>query len=178
MMSKPMEIEKEEKILCPKCLIYIDLSLNNIKMSNGYTVLSKVFEPKEFSKLSCQKCELGFTYICCVYCNKKIYMKLYQKDVSYNGLNGHNISCPYKSCGKIFYFTKCPKCQFVQKQKKFIKEGDIITCLNSKCKFQYSQVNCPIKYCSDLISFEKPKIFTNYPIGIMLLHKNEINIKK
>lgn len=178
MLSTPMKIEKEEKILCPKCLICIDLSINNIKISNGYNVLPKILELTEFSKFSCQKCELEFTFIFCAYCEKKIYMKIYQKAVPYNGLNGHNITCPYKSCGQVFYFTKCPSCQFVQKQKKFIKEGNIITCLNPKCKFQYSQVNCPIKYCTDLISFEKPKILTNYPIGIMLLHKNEIIYQK
>ena len=105
-------------------------------------------------------------------------MKTYPKNVPYNGLDGYNIKCPYQICCKIFYFSKCPKCEVVQKQRKFIIEGNIITCINDKCKFNYFQVNCPIKYCNDIMSSEKPKFFTNFPIGIMLLHKNEIMFQK
>ena len=178
MSIKSNSSSSNEKILCPVCLDPININLNNLKISNGYNIQLKNVIITDFSKLSCQKCYFNFTFINCAYCNHKIFMKLYPKDVQYNGLNGYNIKCPYKACNKIFYFTKCPKCHLVQKQKNFIQEGKIITCSNKECNFQYIQVNCPIKYCTDLISFEKPKIYTNFPIGIMLLHKNEIMYQK
>ena len=178
MLTNTIIPSTKERILCPQCLEPININSIDLKISNGYNIQSKNFTPSDFSKLSCQKCYSNFTFILCVYCNQKIFMKIYLKDVPYNGLNGHNIECPYKACHKVFYFTKCIKCQLVQKQKKFIKEGKIITCLNKDCNFQYMQVNCPIKDCTDLISLEKPKIFTNFPIGIMLLHNKEIMYQK
>ncbi len=168
----------EERILCPKCSEPVNLKINKLSISNGNTIETKSYEIIDFMRLSCVKCLLDFTFISCVYCSKKIFMKIHPKEVKYNGLNGYNIKCPYKSCNQIFYFTKCPKCALVQKQKKAINEGKIITCLNEKCNFQYIQVNCPIKYCIDLLSFEKPKFYSNFPIGIMLLHKNEIMYQK
>ena len=178
MEEKSENASSEERILCPQCCNPIKLHSNNIKMSNGFNIITKVSELTDFSKLFCKQCEIFFTFISCIYCRKKIFMKSYPKDVLYNGINGYNIKCPYKACDKIFYFTKCPKCQLVQKQKRFIQEGNIITCINELCKFQYLQVNCPIKFCTDLMSLEKPKFFTNFPIGIMLLHKNEIMFQK
>ena len=178
MSIKSNNSSSKEKMLCPQCLDPINITLNNLKISNGTNIQSKSVIMTDFSKLSCQKCDLNFTFIMCAYCNKKIFMKLYPKEVQYNGLNGYNIKCPYKACNKIFYFTNCPKCHFVQKQKNFIQEGKIITCSNIECNFQYIQVNCPIKYCTDLISFEKPQLHTNFPMGIMLLHKNEIMFQK
>jgi len=105
-------------------------------------------------------------------------MKVYQKSIRFNGLNGHNIICPYKSCNKVFYFTICVKCKQVQKIQKYIKEGSIITCTNNDCKTQYIQVNTPIKYSTDIITLEKPKIYTNFPQGVMINHKNEIKYQK
>ena len=168
----------DDRILCPICCNHIKLNTNDLKISNGFEIITKNLVITEFSKLYCKQCQLYFTFILCVYCNRKIFMKTYPKDVPYNGLNGYNIKCPYQTCCKIFYFSKCPKCEVVQKQRRFIIEGNIITCLNDKCKFNYFQVNCPIKYCNDIMSFEKPKFFTNFPIGIMLLHKNEIMFQK
>ena len=168
----------KEKILCPHCFDPINICLKSLKISNGFNYLQKFSKLNEFTKLSCKKCYLDFTFIFCAYCEKKIFMKIYQKNVLYNGLNGHNIICPYYSCKKVFYFTVCPNCQLVQKQKRFVKEGNVIICVNKECNYKYIQVNCPIKYCTDLISFEKPKIHTNFPIGIMLLHKNEIMYQK
>ena len=178
MITKFNKILKEEKIFCPHCLDPLKISLNSLKISNGYNCLMKNNELTEFSKISCKKCYLDFTFVLCAYCNKKIYMKMYQKNVPYNGLNAHNIICPYALCNQVFYFTKCPKCQLVQKQKTFIKEGSVVFCMNKQCNFKYIQVNCPINYCTDLISFERPKIYTNFPMGIMLLHKNEIMYQK
>ena len=177
-MIKSEKKTQEEKISCPQCSEPISIKSNKLNISNGYNVHTKYYEIPDFMKLSCQKCFLDFTFIICVYCNKKIFMKMHPKAVQYNGLNGYNINCPYSSCNKTFYFTKCPKCQMVQKQKKSIREGNIIVCLNKECNFQYIQVNCPIKYCTDLMSFEKPKFYSNFPIGIMLLHKNEIMYQK
>ena len=173
MMKKTEKNKKEEKILCPQCLEPIDTNLNELMKSNG-----KSIEKSDFTKLSCQKCPLDFTFISCVYCNGKIFMKMHPKGVEFNGLNGYNVYCPYISCNKHFYFTKCPKCQKVQKQKNSIKEGNIITCTNDKCNYQYIQVNCPTRYCTDLMSLEKPKIQTNFPNGIMFLHKGKIMYQK
>ena len=168
----------KETVLCPQCLDPIYMQLNILNISNGNSIQPKYYEFTDFMKLSCQKCNIHFTFILCVYCNKRIFMKIHPEAVEYNGLNGHNIKCPYKACGQTFYFTKCIKCNKVQKQKRALKEGSIIICLNKSCNFQYIQVNIPIKYCVDLISFEKPKFFSNFPIGIMLLHKNEIMYQK
>lgn len=168
----------KEKINCPKCLILIQIGLNDLKVSNGFNIQQKTNVFCEFSKLYCQQCNFIFTFINCLFCNQKIYMKIYPKEVICNGLIGHNIKCPYKSCNKIFYFTKCKKCNIVQKQQKFIKEGEIITCINNKCNYQYIEINCPVKFCKDITYLEKPKIFTNYPSGIMTLHKNEFLFQK
>ena len=177
-MIKSDKKTQEEKISCPQCSEPINIKSNKLNISNGYNIQTKFYEIPDFMKLSCKKCFLDFTFILCVYRNKKIFMKMHPKAVQYNGLNGYNINCPYSSCNKTFYFTKCPKCQMVQKQKKSIREGNIIVCLNKECNFHYIQVNCPIKYCTDLMSFEKPKFYSNFPIGIMLLHKNEIMYQK
>ena len=156
-------------ILCPKCSnpsIIINNVNENILINNT----------KEFIKFNCKKCMIDFCYILCIFCNSKIYMKIHPKNIKYNGINGFNISCPYKYCEKVFYFTECIKCKRSQKHRKFLKEGSIIKCLYNDCKCEYIQVNCPIKYCTDLISVEKPKIFTNFPSGMMTLHKKEIEI--
>ena len=178
MKTKSNSIQKIDKILCPNCLIPINTYLNNLKLSNGNNTQIKCDENSDFSIISCKNCLLNFTFISCPYCEKKIFMKIYQNNFKYNGLDGHNIRCPYKSCQQIFYFTECPKCKFVQKQKKFIKEGKDIICLNDNCKYIYIQVNCPIKYCTDLLSLDKQKAAKNFPLGIMLLHENEIMFQK
>ncbi len=167
----------EERLICPQCLGPVVINLPLIT-SNGINVSPKKTKIVEFVKLSCQKCDLEFIFLLCAFCNKKIFMKKHPKDAPYNGLIGTNIRCPYKSCGKFYYLTKCPKCNILQKQKKYIKEGSIITCLNEECKFQYIQVNCPVKYCTDLTTIEKPKNFTNFPIGLIFVHKNEIMYQK
>jgi hypothetical protein len=168
----------KERITCPKCLEPVNIKLFSLNVSNGNNIEHKSYVISDFLRLSCEKCLLDFTFITCVYCNKKIFMKIHPKNVQYNGLDGYNIKCPYQSCGKTFYFSKCPNCQTEKKYEQSIKEGNIIICSNEKCKFQYIQVNCPIKYCTDLLSSGKPKFFTNFPIGIMLLHKNEIMYQK
>ena len=178
MSSKLNTYKSKEKILCPRCFEPISIKSESIMKSNGYSLQLKSTDLDDFTKISCQKCSLNFTFIFCPFCEKKIYMKIHPKPIQYNGLNGYNIKCPYKSCSQMFYFTKCPKCNMVQKQKKYIKEGMVIECQNNECKFNYCQVNCPKKYCTDLVSFEKPKNFTNFPIGIMIIHKNEIMFQK
>ena len=178
MTTNPNSLQKKDKILCPNCLIPIKTNLKFLKFSNGNNTQIKYDYNSDFSIIYCDNCSLNFTFISCAFCEKKIFMKIYQQNIIYNGLNGYNITCPYKSCQKIFYFTVCPKCQLVQKQKKFIKEGKIITCLNPNCQYQYMQVNCPIKYCTDLISLDKSKASSNFPLGIMLSHKNEIMFQK
>ena len=178
MMTMSNSFQKNDKILCPNCLIPIKTNINSLKFSNGNDTQIKCDDNSDFSIISCKNCKLIFTFISCAFCERKIFMKIYKQNCKYNGLNGRNIKCPYKSCQQIFYFTVCPKCQFVQKQKQFIKEGKIIICLNKNCQYKYMQVNCPIQYCTDLKSLEESKALTNFPIGIMLLHKNEIMYQK
>ena len=163
------DFNSNDNILCPKCSSPLN-SRNNINenLINNIT--------KEFIKFICNKCNIDFCYILCIFCNKKKYMKIHPENIKYNGLNGFNISCPYKSCEKVFYFTECIKCKRVQKIKKYIKEGSLIKCLFDNCNCEYIQVNCPIKYCTDLLSIEKPKVFTNFPSGIMTIHKKEKEI--
>ena len=161
------ELSKNDNIVCPECFEL----LNKTKIGNENEIKNNL---EELIKIKCEKCMIEFCYIVCPYCEKKIYMKIHSKGLEYNGLNGFNINCPYKSCENVFYFTKCIKCQRIQKQKAYIKEGDIIKCIYDDCKCEYIQVNCPVKYCSDIISIKKPKLYTNFPFGIMTLHKKEI----
>ena len=42
-------------------------------------------------------------------------MKINQTSEKYNGLNGFNIRCPFKSCNEIFYISECPKCLSLNK---------------------------------------------------------------
>ena len=160
------------KITCPQCseLIFGTSNRNNNINNNNN---NRINTPCEFMKFNCQKCTINFCYILCAFCDKKIYMKIHPEGLDYNGLNGFNINCPYNSCGKSFYFTKCIKCKRTQKIKNYIKEGSTITCIYKDCKFEYFQINCPIKYCPDLISNEKPKLHKNFPFGVMCIHKKE-----
>ena len=163
------EISKNELIVCPEC----SESLNKIKIGKENAIKNIL---DELIKIKCKKCMIEFCYIDCPYCDKKIYMKMHPKELEYNGLNGFNINCPYKSCENVFYFTKCLKCQRIQKQKTYIKEGNIIKCTYDDCKYEYIQVNCPVKYCSDIMGVKKPKLCTNFPFGIMTLHKKKIEV--
>ena len=70
------------------------------------------------------------------------------------------------------------KCKRRQKHKKFIKEGEIITCLYDDCKCNYIQVCCPVANCPDVLSIEKPNVFKNFPSGMMSVHKNKVMIQK
>ena len=158
----------EERILCPQCIEPIDLS---IYKSNESTFGSELIE---FKKLSCKNCSLKFTFINCEFCENKIFMKIHPNAENYNGLDGFNIRCPYKSCQKIFYFTICMKCYRPQKQRNQVKEGHIIKCKYNDCLFQYIQVHTPIEFFPDIINIEKPKFSSNFPIGIMFTHKKEI----
>ena len=157
-------------IHCPQCSESIFGTSNR---NNNSNINNRINASCEFMKFNCQKCSINFCYILCAYCDKKIYMKIHPEGLDYNGLNGFNIRCPYESCGKTFYFTKCIKCGRTQKQKKYIKEGTTITCLYNDCKSEYFQINCPIKYCPDLISIERPRIHKNFPFGIMCIHKKD-----
>ena len=158
----------EERILCPQCIEPIDLSIYKSKGSNFETELI------EFKKLSCKNCSLEFTFINCEFCQNKIFMKIHPNAENYNGLDGFNIRCPYKSCKNIFYFTICMKCHRPQKQRNQVKEGKIIKCIYNDCFAQYIQVHTPIEFFPDIINIEKPKFSSNFPIGIMFTHKKEI----
>ena len=165
-----MNIEKE-KIICPQCSIII----NKIGNNNNNNLEINV---EDFTKIFCEKCSNEFCFISCAYCDKYLYMKIHPKALKYNGLNGFNIQCPFKSCEKVFYFTECIKCNRTQKQKKYIKEGEIITCIYDNCKCEYIQLNCPIKECIELNSIEIKENYRNFPDGIMGIHKKEIMFQK
>jgi hypothetical protein len=161
-------INNENKnIFCPKCSKSINDPENNNKNS-----LEKNTE--EFTKITCNYCFTEFCFISCLYCTKNIYIKIHSKATKYNGLNGFNIKCPYKSCEKIFYFTECYKCKRTQKQEKYIVEGSIITCIYNDCKCQYIQSNCPVDYCTDITYLQKSENHTNFPLGILSMHKKGI----
>ena len=170
--------KSDEKIFCPKCLQPVKINLK-LLTSNGLIDTPRRKKLEDFDQLSCQICNFEFTFVSCAYCTKKIYLKKHpDESAPFNGLNGTNIECQYRSCNKVFYFTQCPKCKMIQKQQKYIKEGDIIKCLNEECEFQYIQINCPYKYCTEKATLEKPKNSNNYPIGIMIIHKKEIMYQK
>lgn len=174
-----MSIKKDNfenyNVVCPQCSESL-FKKNNINSNTD--INNKNNNSGEFLLFKCKKCNIVFCYILCVYCDKKIYMKIHPKCLPYNGLNGFNIYCPYETCRKIFYFTKCIKCQRIQKQKACIKEGSIITCEYDDCKCEYIQISCPIKMCGDINSCEKPKIFTNFPMGCMNIHNQEVMFQK
>ena len=112
-LCNSLDISLKEELTCPKCSITSDMknSINKFNTNN----------PSEFERIVCRKCSLEFCYILCIFCEKKIYMKMHAEGPKYNGMNAFNISCPYKICEKIFYFTECIKCKRPQKQKKYIK---------------------------------------------------------
>ena len=115
MLSKTSKYKSKERILCPKCFepISINSESESLMRSNGNNFQPKSTNLDDFTKISCQNCHIDFTFIYCPFCEKKVYMKIHQKLIQYNGLNGYNIKCPYKSCSQMFYFTKCPKCNMV-----------------------------------------------------------------
>ena len=137
--DKPLNLSiKVNKVLCPLCEVAIKITKNM-----NYDIIDNNKKNDEFIKLSCNKCNAEFCYILCVYCQKKIYMKINQKNSKYNGIKGFNIKCPYKLCENIFYFTECIKCKRIQKVKKQILEGNTIICEYKDCKFKYMEYNCP-----------------------------------
>ena len=162
--------ERENEILCPNCIDPI-----NNKPTNNNENMNIENEINEFEKFTCQKCTLDFSFIFCIFCEKKIYMKIFPKSEKYNGLNGYNIKCPYESCQKIFYFTSCPKCEKIQKIQKYIKEGNIITCIY--CNIKYIQVHSPVKYSTDMSYTEISKFTTNFPNGVFIT-KDEKGFQK
>ena len=118
---------------------------------------------------------LRYKIIICVHCKKNIFFKN-EKNIN---LNGVNIRCPYISCGKFFYLTKCPKCKSICKINKLIKEGDIIKCnSDNNCGFEYLQIKCPIKGCEDIKYYNITKNYKNNPNGILYNHKSEIILTK
>ena len=159
-----------DKLVCPKCSSSNDMNNAIINFNKN--------NPLEFEKIKCKKCAFEFCYILCKFCNKKISMNLNPYNALYNGMNGFNISCPYKFCEKFFYFTECPNCNRTQKQNKYIKEGDIIKCLYEDCKFEYIQNNCPMQHCPDMDSSEKKPKLKNFPEGILSNHMNKIIYQK
>jgi hypothetical protein len=163
-------ISSNEKIICPNCPASSEMNKAIINFNKN--------NPLEFEKIKCKKCNFEFCYIICEFCHNKIYMNLNPYNSLYNGLNGFNIVCPYKFCEKIFYFTECIKCKRTQKQKKYIREGDIIKCIYEDCKFEYIQNNCPKEHCPDIDSSEKKPKLKNFPEGILSNHMNKIIYQK
>ena len=168
MHSSSLSSLSENKNFCPSCFEPINLKKylpNNIKETE--------FELSEFMKLTCEKCFLEFSFLYCEICNSKIFMKIHPNSelFKFNGLNGYNIQCPYKSCQSIFYFTICSKCKKAQKIKNYVKEGNKIIC--KYCNFQYIQVHTPIKYCTDISYMEKSKLNSSFPSGIMISYNNK-----
>ena len=114
--NNSLNISQSDNIQCPKCYESSSLENSIIKFNRN--------NPAEFDRIICKKCSFEFCYIVCVFCQKKIYMRMHIECPKYNGMNAFNIYCPYKLCEKVFYFTECIKCKRTQKQKKYIKEGE------------------------------------------------------
>ena len=172
----------KEKLMCPNCSESVKIfSSNNIFISNGNEQQQKNMFSEEFIKIACSKCSFNFTFIICLYCTEKIIMKIHPSgnNIKYNGIIGFNIKCPYSSsCGKIFYFSECPKCKMANKIDKFIKEGDVITCPRKNCEFQYIEAFCPSKYCQEISWSLRTKNFSNFQEGIVIMHKQECVYQK
>ena len=165
-----IDISNQDKLECPDCAEYCTMKNSLIKFNKN--------NPVEFESIICKKCSFEFCYILCVFCQKKIYMKIHIKSPKYNGMNGYNIICPFKFCEKIFYFTECIKCKRAQKIKKFIKEGENIECQYEDCKYIYIQNNCPMLNCLDIFPSEKNQNYNNFPQGILSKHENKIIYQK
>ena len=88
----------KDEIICPKCSESCETKNSIFKFN--------INNPNEFEKIICKKCSFEFCFILCEFCTKKIYMKINKYNSLYNGLNAFNISCPYKLCQKVFYFTE------------------------------------------------------------------------
>ena len=160
----------KDEIVCPKCSESCETKNSIIKFN--------INNPSEFEKIICKKCSFEFCYILCEFCANKIYMKINKYNSEYNGMKAFNISCPYKLCQKVFYFTECIKCKRTQKHKKYIKEGEIIKCLYEDCQIEYMENNCPMSHCTELDSGEKKIKLKNYPEGILSIHENKIVYQK
>lgn len=168
-----------EKVICPNCTRSVKIILNNnLFKSNGIDIQPKVFSLPEFDNIKCNHCQYIFTFIYCVFCNEKIMMKINQTSEKYNGLNGFNIRCPFKSCNKIFYISECPECSSLNKTKNFIGENNIITCTKEDCHFQYLLVNCPYKFCPDIIRTPRAKCLSGCPMGVIITHQRKILYQK
>ena len=63
-------------IICPKCSECSPAknSILNFNKNN----------PDEFEKIICKKCYFEFCYISCVFCKKKIYMKMHREYPKFN----------------------------------------------------------------------------------------------
>ena len=170
-----MEIENEDDFIpkkniltdvavCPNCSESVKItSKNKLLMSNGNNEEQNSLGLREFINVLCSKCDYNFTFIICAYCNEKIMMKIhpYSKMIECNGICGFNIRCPYKSCNKIFYFTKCKQCWMTIKAHKLIKEGDIINCQNENCKFQFIVVKHPGLQGQEIIIISLKEYYQN-----------------
>lgn len=143
---------QSKSVICPNCYkkIYSPSENSNINETNSDTINELNIDHEEFDSITCEICSWKFNYVICIYCKENIYFKKNKINLDLNGLNGYNIQCPYLFCNNSFYLTKCPKCQKIQKQKCYIKEGDKIKCQNRNCNFEYTQIHCPIKDCFDI----------------------------
>ena len=131
----------------------------------------------EFKYINCEK--YGFyIFLSCGFCNKKIYFKKNEDDIPLNGMNGINIKCRYKQCGKYFFLTICPECKKYQKILKEIKEGEIIKCIYESCGCEYYQIKCPVANCRDVVYFSKPKNLSNNSNIIAFNHKKILIYQK
>ena len=170
MNNSSLNSSHSDNIVCPKCSESSSFENSIIKFNKN--------NPAEFDRIICKKCSFEFCYIICVFCQKKIYMKMHIECPKYNGMNAFNIYCPYKLCEKVFYFTECIKCKRAQKQKAYIKEGESIECIYEDCKFVYIQNNCSMLHCTDVNSIEKNQMLSNFPQGILTNHYNKVMFQK
>lgn len=170
------ESELEEKISCPVCSEYLEIKFKS-SFNNQFDICKKK-KLDDFIKLWCKKCDMDLTFIRCEFCGKPIVIRKHKNEVEFNGLNGYNIQCPDKTCNQIFYLTKCPECESVQKIKNYVKEGNVIICNNDSCKHEYIQIKCPYKDCTDIIYNDKETSKRNFPNGVIVLHKKAVIYQK
>lgn len=150
-------MEKINKFLnvCPYCLMKIQsktsFCLLNIEPNFSNTVEDYNF--KEYIKITCPNCLKSFTFVECIECFRKIYLKNERILKDSNLL----INCPYYNCNANFFIKNCIKCNSINKQ------------LISKFEdFQYSKIECNKLTClSSYYIFECAymcggRIITNY----------------
>lgn len=121
--------EKQKSIKCPFCL-------------------NETFSSEKDNQINlCIHCQKEFTLIKCFHCTNKIFFK--QK----LNLDGINLKCPYKNCGKYFVKSSCGVCSNKLYFPGKFPEGSTVVCPVKTCNRKYAKIECPIENCCNVVLF-------------------------